>query len=158
MTEMPEDLSVALSNDVPMAAETDSESMIDEAIASLWTAHQEFKGSAKQTKLKLQELRRQLGERLWAMKCVLVCSGRAGSWAAYLRTHRLPRATADRYVNRHQESMEPTSNRLNEAIDEPTMEDVKKLVQKLMPRPAADPDDTGAAWRVSVPSSPTALM
>ena len=126
MSEMPEDLPVALPNDVPRPADSEIESKIDEAIASLWSTHQEFKGSAKQTTLKLQELRRQLGERLWAMKCVLVRSGRAGGWAAYLRTHRLPRATADRYVNQHQASMAPTANRLTEAITEPTIADVKK--------------------------------
>src|ERR1017187_3969937 len=49
MTEMPEDLPVALPNDVPRPADSEIESKIDEAIASLWSTHQAFKGSAKQT-------------------------------------------------------------------------------------------------------------
>jgi hypothetical protein len=134
MIESAEHLPIALSNDLPLTTDAAIESKIDEAIASLWSAHRSAKWTAKQTKLELQDIRQQLGERLWVMKSILVRNGRSGGWAAYLRSHRLPRATADRYVDQHQGSLAPAANRPTEAVLEHTVEDVKKLVQRLIPR------------------------
>lgn len=134
MTEPFGDELVAMSADVPLPIDVETESTIDQAIVSLWSADRNTKGTAKQAKLTLQDIRLHLGERLWAMKSILVRSGRAGGWAAYLRTHKLPRATADRYVNQHLASMTPATNRLSEAVPEPTVEDVRRLVEKLLPR------------------------
>ena len=134
MIESAEDLPVTLSSDVPPPTDDEIESKIDGEIATLWTAHQTGKATSKRTKLELEAIRRDLGERLWSMKSLLACTGRLGGWSSYLRTHNLPRATADRYVNQHQESMMPVANRLSEAISEPTTEDVHRLVQKLLPK------------------------
>jgi hypothetical protein len=134
MIESAEDLPVTLSSDAPLPTDEEIESKIDGEIATLWAAHQAGKANVLRTKSELNDLRRSLGERLWSMKCILACSGRAGKWASYLRSHQLPRATADRYVSLHQASMADPSNRLTEAIPEPTVEDVKKLVQRLLPR------------------------
>jgi hypothetical protein len=134
MLEQFEDQQVEVPADVPLPTDAEIESKIDGEIATLWTAHQTGKATSKRTKLELEAIRRDLGERLWSMKSLLACTGRLGGWSAYLRTHSLPRATADRYVNQHQESMMPAANRLSEAIPEPAMEDVKKLVQRILPR------------------------
>jgi hypothetical protein len=134
MIEQLEDQQVEMPADVPLPSDADVESKIDGEITSLWTAHQAGKATVLRTKSELADLRRSLGERLWSMKCILACSGRAGKWAAYLRSHQLPRATADRYVSLHQASMADPTKRLSEAIPEPTVEDVKKLVQRLLPR------------------------
>src|ERR1017187_2898401 len=112
MIESAEDRPVALSSDVPLPTDEEIESKIDGEIATLWTAHQTCKFAVQRTTLELKDLRRNLGERLWSMKCILARSGRAGKWAAYLRTHQLPRATADRYISLHQASTTPAANRL----------------------------------------------
>jgi hypothetical protein len=134
MIESAEDLPVTLSNDAPLPTNDEIESKIDGEISTLWTAHQAGKFTVQRTTSELKDLRRSLGERLSSMKDILARSGRAGKWASYLRTHQLPRATADRYVSLHQASMAEPANRLTEAITEPTVEDVKKLVQRLLPR------------------------
>ena len=129
-----EDQQVGLDADVPLPSDADVESKIDGEIVSLWSAHQAGKATVLRTKSELKDLRRSLGERLSSMKGILARSGRAGKWASYLRTHQLPRATADRYIGLHQASTAEPANRLNEAIHAPTVEDVIVFVQKLLPR------------------------
>ena len=96
MIDQLEDQQVEVPADVPPPSDAAVESKIDVEITSLWSAHQASKATALRTKADLKDLRRSLGERLAAMKSILACSGRAGKWAAYLRTHQLPRATADK--------------------------------------------------------------
>jgi hypothetical protein len=48
--------------------------------------------------------------------------------------HSIPRATADRLVARHQRSLNPDANRLNEATSEPAEEGVQKVFSSLWPR------------------------
>src|ERR1019366_2774868 len=129
MIEQLEDQQVEMPADVPLPSDADVESKIDGEITSLWTAHQAGKATVLRTKSELADLRRSLGERLSSMKRILACSGREGKWASYLRTHQPPRATADRYIGMYEASMAEPANRLNEAISEPTVEDVKMLVQ-----------------------------
>jgi hypothetical protein len=129
-----ENSSIALSDSMPLPIDIELESKIDGEIASLWSAHAASVATTQRTKLELVELRRQLGERLSEMKRLLVCTGRGGRWAGYLRSHKLPRATADRYVDQHHASMTPPAeNCLTDAIPEPTLADVHRLVGKLLP-------------------------
>jgi hypothetical protein len=119
------------------AIETDSEieSRLTEEIRSLWAAHQDSKTASKQSKDRLKAVRSELAEKLHSMKSLLVRTGRNGGWAAYLRTNRLARATADRYVSRHESLLNPPSEkRLAESISEPTEDDVRRLVRSLLPR------------------------
>lgn len=74
---------VALPNDQPLPTDAELESKIDGEIVALWSAHLAGKATTQRTKLELQGIRHQLGERLWEMKSVLARSGRAGGWAAY---------------------------------------------------------------------------
>jgi hypothetical protein len=47
----------------------------------------------------------------------------------------MPRATADRYVQRWEQSLQPTEgNCLSESISPPTAEEIDKMVAKLKPR------------------------
>jgi hypothetical protein len=103
-------------------------------IKSLWSAHQIGKASAKHTKEELKCLRLDLGHKLCEMKSILARTGRGGGWAAYLRLHGLPRATADRYVGQHEASMMPVTKRVRESITETTGDDVRRLVRSLLPR------------------------
>jgi len=69
------------------------------------------------------------------MKSLLVQTGRGGSWASCLREHRIPRATADRYVHQHEATMAPIEeNRLNEAIPLSTEDVVRTFFDKMLPR------------------------
>jgi hypothetical protein len=130
-----ENSTIALSDAISLPIDAELEAKVTGEITSLWSAHAEGKATSQRTKLELAELRSRLGERLSQMKSLLVCSGRGGGWAGYLRSHKLPRATADRLVIRHHASMAaPAENLLTEAIPEPTLEDVQRLVRQLLPK------------------------
>ena len=115
------------------AEDRESEAKLSREIIALWTAHQDGKATAKRTRAELKELRRNLGERLRTMKVLLARTGRGGQWGSYLREHRLPRATADRYVRQHEATLNPEpKNLLTEQI--PTEDYVKQFFQRLLPR------------------------
>ena len=112
----------------------DREAEVNQQIAHLWSVQKEQAAAARRTKEELKILRRNLAERLHEMKSLLVQSGRGGRWASYLRGHKLPRATADRYVQQHEATLAPAEKkRLSEAFSAPTEEDVHRLFKKLLP-------------------------
>ena len=83
----------------------------------------------------LKELRISLGARLSEMKAILVRSGRGSGWAPFLREHGPPRATADRYVLRHEASLAPQGEiHVSEAVAEPTEAEVRGLMVSMLPR------------------------
>jgi hypothetical protein len=114
--------------------EGEIEAKLTGEIKSLWSAHQVGKTTAKRTTVELKALRLDLGAKLCLMKSFLVRVGRAGGWAAYLRSNNFSRATADRYVGQHEASMMPETKRVNESITETTGDDVRRLVSVLLPR------------------------
>ena len=117
------------------AGEQESEVSLSKEITALWSAHQDGKASAKRTKEDLKAIRRDLGERLHAMKTLLARTGRGGQWTSYLREHKISRTTADRWSREHEESRNPGSTkRTDGAITDPTADDVKKFFQRLLPR------------------------
>jgi hypothetical protein len=103
-------------------------------ISSLWSAHKEAKASVRKTRGELKALRSQLGRKLHEMKSLMARSGRGGGWSAFLRGCGVPRASADRYVRAHEASLVPPTNRPTEAFSEPTEEEIRGLVRKLLPR------------------------
>src|ERR1700691_4904977 len=103
-------------------------------IASLWSAHQNAKSAARATKDELRHIRVKLGERLHELKQVLARAGRDGQWSAFLRAHKIPRATADRLVGHYEQSINPDTNLLSEAVSEPTEEDVQRLFLSILPK------------------------
>ena len=122
-------------NDAPTQSDSEIENRLTEEIQSLWTAHQETKNASKRSKDELKAIRSELAEKLHAIKALLVRTGRGGGWAAYLRSTKLARATADRWVAMHEAAVNPSpEKRLNEAISEPTEEAIRRLVHSLLPR------------------------
>jgi ribosomal protein L17 len=103
-------------------------------ILQYWDVHLHYQGSIKETSQKAREVRQHLGKLLFHLKQVLAKPGRDGRWSSFLKEHSIPRATADRLVVRHQRSLDPDANRLNEAISEPTAEQVEKLFNSVWPR------------------------
>jgi hypothetical protein len=114
--------------------DSEMETRLRAEIDSLWSAQKNSKAAVRRNREELKTLRRDLGEKLQTMKSLLVRTGRSGRWAAYLRSHKLPRATADRYVREHEATLLPQSNRLTEAVSEPSEDDISQFVQKLLPR------------------------
>jgi hypothetical protein len=112
----------------------DSHNKIAEEITNLWSAHVSAKNTARATNEELRVLRAKLGEQLSEMKLLLAKPGRGGQWSSFLLERNIPRATADRLVARHQRSLNPDSNLLNEPPSEPTAEDVQKLLIAVWPR------------------------
>lgn len=118
------------------ASQPDSEveAALDLQIKSLWSSHQSAKVTVSRTKEELKSLRFELGRKLSEKKAVLVRTGRGGGWTAYLRSHSLPRATADRYVSAYEVSLIPPDNRISESILSPPQDDIRRLVRSLLPR------------------------
>jgi len=115
----------------PLAAEA---GLIKEVV-SLWSAQKNHAIAARRTRDELRELRSNLAERLYRLKAVLAHTGRSGQWTSYLRNCGIPRATADRYVARHEATLRPVEEkRLTEAISTPSENDVHKLFQRLLPQ------------------------
>lgn len=135
MSDTSQAISVAMSVTASVPIESEIEANLDQAIKTLWTAHCNNKATAHRTKGELQSIRRDLGERLSEMKSTLVRTGRGGGWAAYLRSLKLPRATADRYVRECGAMLNPqTTNRLTDSISEPTDAEVKGFARRILPR------------------------
>lgn len=118
----------------PDQLNSEAESKLSDEIQSLWSAHRDGRATARRTREELKVLRDHLGERLSEMKGLLARTGRSGGWASYLRSHRLPRATAERYVRLHEASLHPELNRPTGTISNPSEKDVHRLVQSLLPR------------------------
>jgi hypothetical protein len=134
MTMVSNELNATLTVIESAPTEVEVESKLHSEILSLWISSQVGKAVARKSNEELRTLRLDLGSKLYQMKTILARTGRGGGWAAYLRAHGLPRASANRLVDRHQISLQPEIKRLSGAIPETTAEDVTKLVRDLMPR------------------------
>jgi hypothetical protein len=119
---------------VRIQADVETEAKLTAEIHSLWSAHMDGKDTLRRTRGELKALRCELGQRLYGMKSILSRTGRSGGWAGYLRSHKMSRATADRYVREHETTLAPPPNRLTDAISEPTEDEVRQFAQRLIPR------------------------
>jgi ElaB/YqjD/DUF883 family membrane-anchored ribosome-binding protein len=109
------------------------EQKLADEIKQLWAVHVEAQSAAKKTKAELKAIRQRLGERLHEMKRLLARPGRNGQWPAWLKEHRISRASADRLVQRHAATL-PGYESPREAISEPTTADVMRLFDSVWPR------------------------
>jgi DNA-binding transcriptional MerR regulator len=110
------------------------ESVLTDQIVQLWQIHVDFRASIKNETQKFRSLRDELGRHLSEMKQVLARPGRSGQWSSFLKEHKIPRATADRLVQKHERSLRPHTNRLSEAISEPTEQEIQRLLAKVLPK------------------------
>ena len=102
-------------------------------IASRVTRLTQAEAAAVQSKEYLSEIRHQLGERLCEVKKLVARPGRGGGWSAFLAAQGIPRASADRYVQRYEKTLHPDSNCLDESIESTELA-VRKLFAALWPR------------------------
>jgi hypothetical protein len=112
----------------------ESHNDLGEAITSLWSAHLNAKSAARATNEELRVIRAKLGERLHELKQVLAKPGRGGQWSSFLKERGIPRATADRLVERHERLINPDANCVSEPISEPTEEEVAAFFKSILPR------------------------
>jgi hypothetical protein len=134
MPDVTQEVNVDLSASTSPQTDNQTEAKLNSDIKSLWTAHQVTTATAKRTKEALEDLRFDLGLKLCEMKSILVRTGRGGGWAAYLRSHDLPRASAERYIKQYEAIFNTEKNRLSDTISGPSEEDVRRLVRNLLPR------------------------
>jgi hypothetical protein len=116
----------------PQPLVTEEERLLTAVIASTWSAHRVAKTTANRTKTELAAIRGDLAANLHSMKGILVRTGRGGGWASFLRHQQIPRATADRAVQRHELVLSPAGNCLAEALS--GMEAVESFAHHLLPR------------------------
>jgi len=119
----------------PTPINTEAETKLTAEINKLWGDHKSGKASARRTRAEMKALRLELGSKLHAMKAILVGTGRGGNWARYLRSQRIPIATADRHVAEFDATLAPTEGKLlTEELPEATVDQVREAAKKLLPR------------------------
>jgi hypothetical protein len=111
----------------------DDEAALAKQIGQLWSSVQFRTYRIYLTRRQLTAYRADLARELYRYKALLVSSGRSGKWSAFLREINIPRATADRYVQRWECSL-VGENRLSEAISPPTAEEVIRMVDRIKPK------------------------
>jgi len=122
----------------PVLPVSEEEIRATNKIKELWAAHQEHKRDLRLSKGMVDGTRFMLGQYLLGMKTVMIQSGRGDQWASYLREHNISPTTADLYMREQEESLPSGSKsratRPPHAIHDPNAEDIKRLVDRLLPR------------------------
>jgi hypothetical protein len=116
----------------PSEPASTEEQILTTEIANLWSAHNEAKANAKRTKTELAHLRSNLASHLHLMKGLLVHTGRSGGWAGFLRSQRIPLASGDRYVRRHEMVLHPEAKLLTEEASQDDA--INNLVKSVLPK------------------------
>jgi len=110
----------------------DPETKLAQEIEQLWNVHSEAQTVLGRTKHELGALRLELGRRLYDMKLLLACPGRAGQWSKFLSAHRIPRASADRYAKSYEIALNPPAEiASSEAISESAEETARKVLESI---------------------------
>src|ERR1700730_4830296 len=125
-------VSVAVPSSEPNSS-FETELRLATQIGALWSIHTQAEAAAVQSKEYLSEIRHQRGERLCEVKKLVARPGRGGGWSAFLAAQGIPRASADRYVQRYEKTLHPDSNCLDESIESTELA-VRKLFAALWPR------------------------
>lgn len=131
-----EDVSYEISGALPFSEPNTSyetEQNLATQIGELWSIHTQAQAAAVQSKEHLSQIRHQLGERLCEVKKLVARPGRGGGWSAFLAAQGIPRASADRYVQRYEKTLHPDSNCLHESIESTELA-VRRLFAAVWPR------------------------
>ena len=130
----------------PASIDSEAEERLTIEIVILWgdcksanATARLMRAEGKPLRLALAEerksLRWALAEKLYVMKAILVGTGREGRWAPYLSEQGLPVASADRLVGEHQAKLAaPKDKLLSEELPVATVDDVRKLAKKMLPK------------------------
>ena len=148
MIDVTEEVNISLPSVESAKTESETESKLTSDIKSLWATHQTNTATAKQTREELEDLRFDLGLKLRQMKFILARTGRSGGWAAYLRTHGVPRASAERYIKQYEAIFNTQKNRLTDTLSEPSEDDVRRLVHRLQAATSESSDNRRIGFTV----------
>ncbi len=108
------------------------ETLLEEQITELWSSQERKHNSLRRSRAELTTLRNSLAERLHELKHLLARTGRSGKWAEFLRRENIPRATANRYVEKWKQLLDPKPDkRLTEPFPTPSKEEITQMVKKL---------------------------
>jgi hypothetical protein len=110
------------------------EQKLADEIRGLWLVHLETQTAAKKTKAELASIRQWLGKSLWCMKRLLAKQGRSGRWSEFLRSEGIAKATGDRLVRAHAQSINPEPNIISEEFSEPTEAQAERVFAAVWPR------------------------
>jgi hypothetical protein len=115
--------------------ELEEETQIVRGIRELWQSDKKRAGSLRRSRKELNEDRLSLGEQLYRYKKLLVRRGRDGLWTSFLKQENIPRATADRYVEKWERKTRPEpEKRLTEAFTGPSDSEIADLIKKIRPK------------------------
>lgn len=113
----------------------DTETKLAQEIEQLWSVHSQAQTILGRTKQELGALRLELGQRLYDMKMILACPGRAGKWSQFLSAQHIPRASADRYVKKYENTLNPPAEIASrESIQQSPGETARKVLQSMWPK------------------------
>jgi hypothetical protein len=144
--DVPSEVGVADDAATRASIASEAEEKLTIEIVILWGDHKSAntavrltRAEAKPLRLALAEqmksLRLELAEKLYEMKAILVGTGREGRWAGYLREQGLPVASADRLVGEHLAKLAvPEDKLLSEELPVATVDEVRKLAKKMLPK------------------------
>jgi len=115
--------------------ESTVETQLTKEIGELWSVHKQADAILGHKKEELRALRLELGRRLYEMKLLLACPGRAGQWSKFLSTQGIPRASADRYAKTYELVLSPPDEiASSEAIQESSEEMARKALRSIWPK------------------------
>ena len=115
--------------------EPNAETKLAQEIEQLWSVHSQAQTVFGRTKQELGALRLELGRRLYEMKVLLACPGRAGKWSQFLSAQRIPRASADRYAKTYEITLIPPAEiASSEAIQQSPEEPARKVLESIWPK------------------------
>jgi hypothetical protein len=116
------------SDDIAVEAELTQE------ISALWSDHVRLSANHKTTAKELRQIRAKLAERLYAIKQLLCRVGRGGQWRGWLKERHIPRSSADRFCERHAETLGIKNEIAPSGAINGGEDTVEQLVQTLLPR------------------------
>jgi hypothetical protein len=121
------------SSETPQAdTSTQDEGALTAEIVQLWLVHGDWQKSIRHETEQFRAIRGELGKLLHQVKELLARPGRNGQWCSWLKEGEIPRATADRLVQKYMGSIRPPSNCLTEQLAEPTEKEIQKVFFKVI--------------------------
>jgi hypothetical protein len=112
----------------------ENEGFVQVEIEQLWLIHTCCSSDIKSEQYRQRSVANSLGQLLHKMKALLATPGRMGKWASWLRTRGIPRASADRWVQRYVEAFHLSSESPRESIQEPTEIQINRLFASIWER------------------------
>lgn len=119
---------------IPIAYDT-TEMKLVQKIGDLWQVHLQAQTSMDKTRDGLKKVRTHLSRRLHQLKGVLSRPGRSGEWSSFLKSHGIPRSTADRLVRVYERTLSPEDKSCTaDAIVESVEVAMRRQVMSLWPK------------------------